>query len=174
MAVFYNGVYRAYIQRAKLPMQYNKIILYFRSYQLERLILRDCHWVTRDAIEYHTFKQGLRRNDNLWGETLSQLSSQCVRIGRNNNMNQEYSPKSNLQEVIFTGCWELNDQVMINFVSKFPYLRLVKLGNIYSITDETMNGIARYCPHLHTLEITGCWRVTDQGKNNKLLTLRSR
>ena len=136
-----------------------------RSYQLERLILRDCHWVTRDAIEYHTFKQGLRRNDNLWGETLSQLSSQCVRIGRNNNLNQEYSPKSNLQEVIFTGCWELNDQVMINFVSKFPYLRLVKLGNIYSITDETMNGIARYCPHLHTLEITGCWRVTDQGKN---------
>ena len=64
---------------------------------------------------------------------------------------------------------------MINFVSKFPYLRLVKLGNIYSITDETMNGIARYCPHLHTLEITGCWRVTDQGKNkNQIQTaLRS-
>lgn len=131
-----------------------------RSYQLERLILRDCHWVTRDAVEYHTFKQGLSKNDH----HLRQLSSQCVRIGRHNmNQNQDFTPKSNLQEVIFTGCWELNDQVVINFLSKFPRLRLVKLGNIYSITDETMNGLARFCPHLHTLDIAGCWRVTDQG-----------
>ena len=29
----------------------------FRTYQLQRLILRDCHWVTREAIEYHVHKQ---------------------------------------------------------------------------------------------------------------------
>ena len=46
-----------------------------RSYQLERLILRDCHWVTRDSLEYHTFKQGEPRQQQSFTK-LSELSSQ--------------------------------------------------------------------------------------------------
>lgn len=134
-----------------------------RSYQLERLILRDCHWVTRDALEYHTLKQSSGASQA--GTTqLSQLSAQCVRVGRPSHTQASgHNPRANLREIDLTGCWELNDTVLINFVSKFHQLRLVKLGNIYSITDDCMNGIARFCPNLRTLDITGCWRVTDLG-----------
>ena len=83
------------------------------------------------------------------------------------------SQGSRLEEAFpidLTGCWELNDKVLVNFMSKFPGLERVILGNIYSITDDCMAGMARYCPNLRVLDITGCWRVTDVGKIMSLLT----
>merc|ERR1712098_119039 len=93
---------------------------------------------------------------------LEKLSAQCIRVGRKKDDNStSNTPRSNLEEIVFTGCWELSDDVLINFVSKFPQLRIIRLGNIYSITDDCLNGIAKFCPKIHTLDITGCWRVTD-------------
>jgi len=138
-----------------------------RSYQLDRLILRDCHWVTKDALEYHTLKQGSAAGQAVTHQ-LTQLSAMCGRVGRPSPCHTlatatGHSPRSNLREIDLTGCWELNDKVLINFVSKFPGLERVILGNIYSITDDCMAGIARFCPDLRALDITGCWRVTDVG-----------
>ena len=48
-----------------------------RTYQLARIILRDCHWVTRDSIEYHIAKQGVGQSDC---HQLSTLSLHCVRL----------------------------------------------------------------------------------------------
>lgn len=153
-----------------------------RTYQLERIILRDCHWVSRDSIEYHIAKQGVGQSEC---HQLSSLSLHCVRsvltflesfksnlpfrVGSRQNTNPKdpfkLTPKSNLREIDLTGCWELNDDVIISLLSKFPSLRIIKLGKIYSITDHSLVGMARLCPGLHTLDITGCWRVTDQGVN---------
>ena len=133
------------------------------SYQLERLVLRDCHWVTREALEYHAHHQGrsVTRPD------LAQLSSPGLRVDTAKSPQpSKPTPKSNLREVELTGCWELNDQVLVNFVSNFPELRVVKLGKIYSVTDTFMKGLAKHSRHLQTLDITGCWRVSDQGKAN--------
>jgi len=133
-----------------------------RTYQLQRLILRDCHWVSREAIEYHVHKQGHGQVKSCLA--LEKLSAQCIRVGRKKDDNStSNTPRSNLEEIVFTGCWELSDDVLINFVSKFPQLRIIRLGNIYSITDDCLNGIAKFCPKIHTLDITGCWRVTDSG-----------
>ena len=62
-----------------------------------------------------------------------------------------------------TGCWELDDKVIINFLSEFPLLSTVRLGNIYSLTDLTMRALATYTKELAMLDITGCWRVSDHG-----------
>ena len=100
----------------------------------------------------------------------------CGRVGRPSPCHTlatatGHNPRSNLREIDLTGCWELNDKVLINFVSKFPGLERVILGNIYSITDDCMAGIARFCPDLRALDITGCWRVTDVGKILPMLLL---
>jgi len=68
-----------------------------------------------------------------------------------------------LRVVDLTGCWELNDQVLVNFLSRFPSLEVVLLGNIYSLTDLFMKGLATYTRNLHTLDIHGCWRISDRG-----------
>ena len=46
---------------------------------------------------------------------------------KQNNSHQDdklKSPRSNLKEVDLTGCWELNDDVIINLVSKFPVRKI--------------------------------------------------
>jgi len=156
------------------------------SFQLESLVLRDCHWVTREALDYHSQHQGVAQSSQ---EVLAQLSRTCIRVntfrtfssptgsegseGSRGSQGLRGSvikssmprPKSNLWKVELTGCWELNDKVLVNFLSNFPELRVVKLGNIYSVTDVFMKGLAKYSRNLEKLDISGCWRVSDQGVN---------
>ena len=68
-----------------------------------------------------------------------------------------------LTEVDLIGYWELVDNVVTNFFSNFPQLSIVRLCNIYSLTDLTMQALATYTMDLTMLDITGCWRVSDQG-----------
>ena len=136
------------------------------SYQLERLILRDCHWVTREALDYHSYQQGLAHNTK---EVLTQLARHCHRVDPTTRpLPSRPRPRANLREVELTGCWELNDQVLVNFLANFPELRVVRLGKIYSVTDIFMSGLAKHCRNLQTLDITGCWRVSDQGWSSRL------
>lgn len=131
------------------------------SYQLERLVLRDCHWVTREALDYHSHQQGLAHDNK---EVLSQLARHCVRLDPTTRPKpSKPRPRANLCEVELTGCWELNDQVLTNFLANFPQLKVVRLGKIYSVTDLFMSGLAKHCRNLELLDITGCWRVSDQG-----------
>lgn len=37
------------------------------------------------------------------------------------------------------------------------------ISNIYSVTDTTMFAIAQYCQCLEYLNISGCWRIHDDG-----------
>ena len=131
------------------------------SYQLERLILRDCHWVTREALEYHSQQQGLAHNNT---EVLAQLARHCVRLDPTTRPKpSKPRPTAALCEVELTGCWELNDQALLSFLANFPQLAVVRLGKIYSLTDLFMSGLAKHCRNLAILDITGCWRVSDQG-----------
>jgi len=146
-----------------------------RCNQLERLILRDCHWVSKESLEYHAHHQGEGRNDHLPGTALYRVQSPNdhhllgtapyrVQTPVSDHQVPALSkPRCCLHEVDLTGCWELDDKVIIIFLSKFPHLSTVKLGNIYSLTDLTMRALATYTTNLRVLDITGCWRVTDQG-----------
>ena len=131
------------------------------SHHLERLILRDCHWVSKESIEYHAFHQGLSQNK----EHLAGLKSCSVyRVSAKRNANPVHAkPKGCLTEVDLTGCWEMDDNVLKNFLSNFPRLSIVRLSNIYSLTDLTLRALATYTMDLTMLDITGCWRVSDQG-----------
>lgn len=94
------------------------------------LILRDCHWVTKDAVQYHIYHQGTGKK---------------------------------LKQVDFTGCWELGDDILVELLSRFPGIRVLRLGNIYSLTDMVMRAVASYCRGIKHLDIKGCWRVTNAG-----------
>jgi len=107
-----------------------------RNRNVRHLILEGCHWVTRDSIEYHSFHQGLNGAGKL-GALLT--------------------------EVNFTGCWELTDSVLVDFLSRFQNLQIVELGKIYSLTDHTMRAIATYTRDLRFLNLQGCWRISDSG-----------
>jgi len=132
-----------------------------RSDHLERLILRDCHWVSKESIEYHAFHQGLGQNkEHLAGLTSCRVSRVSAKQSEDKVVSK---PKGCLAEVDLTGCWELDDNVLKNFLSNFPQLSIVRLGNIYSLTDLTMRALATYNLDLAVLDITGCWRVTDEG-----------
>jgi len=137
-----------------------------RSHLLERLILRDCHWVSRESIEYHAFHQGISQGP----QQLLALNLNSIRAGRvSGNASQKQEAAVNtkhkhcLAEIDLNGCWEIDDNVLVNFLSKFPRLSVVRLGNIYSLTDLTMRALATYTSNLTMLDMTGCWRVTDQG-----------
>eukprot|EP00092_Neocalanus_flemingeri_P016669 GFUD01018032.1.p1 GENE.GFUD01018032.1~~GFUD01018032.1.p1 ORF type:complete len:320 (+),score=58.90 GFUD01018032.1:68-1027(+) len=134
-----------------------------RSLQLKRLILRDCHWVTRESIEYHAFHQGFSQGqEHIIGLNLN--GSRVGRVSSTPTKNQETGKhKFCLTEVDLTGCWELDDNVLVNFLSKFPRLSVVRLGNIYSLTDLALRALATYTLDLKILDIAGCWRVSDQG-----------
>ena len=117
--------------------------------------------MSKESIEYHAFHQGLSQNK----EQINSLKScRVYRVAAKPNANQVAAkPKGCLTEVDLTGCWELDDNVLKNFLSNFPRLSLVRLGNIYSLTDLTMRALATYTMDLTMLDITGCWRVSDQG-----------
>lgn len=110
--------------------------LTIRNRHVKQLILEGCHWVTRESIEYHSFHQGM----NAAGKLGAQLT-----------------------EINFTGCWELTDDIVIDFLSRFQNLQVIELGKIYSLTDLTMRAIATYSRELKVLNVQGCWRISDCG-----------
>jgi len=157
-----------------------------RCTQLECLILRDCHWVSKEAIEYHAYQQGWqgggqaqfdqvgsrRFSEGHQGVLVSSTgllsTSSRRRVGGGQRVNSvpeedKLSQKGCLKEIDLTGCWELNDKVVINLVSRFPKLKKVTLGNIYSLTDLTMRALAAHTKKLSELDIRGCWRISDGG-----------
>ena len=62
-----------------------------------------------------------------------------------------------------TGCWELDDATVVQLALSFPHLSSLRLGNIYSLTDLTLRGLATHSRELARLDLRGCWRVTDAG-----------
>ena len=52
---------------------------------------------------------------------------------------------------------------MVQVAISFPRLASLRLGNIYSLTDQTLRGLATYSRELAQLDLRGCWRVTDKG-----------
>jgi len=125
---------------------------------LRRLLLRDCHWVSRTALKYHCEHQGKQAS-----KRVSLQFSPVVRIGRTVASPQPITPQYRLQEVDFTGCWELDDATVVGLLVSFPRLSVIRLGNIYSLTDITLKGLATHSRYLTELDIRGCWRITDQG-----------
>jgi len=124
--------------------------------RLSRLILRDCHWVTRDSLQYHCTQQGRSP-----GQARPPLPS-LHRVGASAPAPPALANYP-LQEVDLTGCWELDDATITLLLISFPRLTCLRLGNIYSLTNLTMRAIATHATNLHTLDIRGCWRITDAG-----------
>jgi len=109
-----------------------------RCPKISRLILRDCHWVSRTALDYHCTQQGKQA-----GMGLLPILAPLERVG-----SRPLSPTSTnlyrLQEIDLTGCWELDDVTVVKLLMSFPRLSSVRLGNIYSLTDLTLRGLASH------------------------------
>ena len=135
-----------------------------RSYRLTRLILRDCHWVTREAVEYHALKQGVPGPGSLagLGAGLRVGTGAWLGLGEGPGLRVGHitpcpgpppPPQHCLATVDLTGCWELGDPVLLTLLQRFPRLTSVALGNIYSVTDRVMAGLAAHTPLLTHLDI---------------------
>ena len=130
-----------------------------RCPRLARLILSDCHWVSRTALVYHCAHQGRQP-----GQGVQSVLPQLERVGNNGtSKNAPNPPLYQLKEIDLTGCWELDDATVVQVALSFPRLASLRLGNIYSLTDQTLRGLATYSRELARLDLRGCWRVTDAG-----------
>jgi len=128
-----------------------------RCPRLSKLILRDCHWVSRVALEYHCQHQGYNLRPQFFPSLPADTRVDCLQT------NLQPEAMHSLQEVDLTGCWELDDATVINLIESFPRLKVIRLGNIYSLTDKTLQALATHSRCLTELDIRGCWRTTDQG-----------
>jgi len=130
-----------------------------RCPRLARLILSDCHWVSRTALVYHCTHQGRQP-----GQGIQSVLPQLERVGYNEtSKNAPNPPLFQLKEIDLTGCWELDDATVVQLALSFPRLASLRLGNIYSLTDQALRGLATYSRELVRLDLRGCWRVTDAG-----------
>ena len=119
--------------------------------------------MSRESIRYYALHQGVPQPEDT---LLNKLNSPILtKRGPSVHIPKKPLPKACLAEIDLTGCWELDDVVLSYFLVRFPRLSVVKLGNIYSLTDSTMAGLARNTQQLELLDITGCWRISDQGIN---------
>lgn len=122
--------------------------------RVNRLILRDCHWVSRISIDYHCQFQGKQA-----GMSLQNLPAVNIVSPTPTSVIAMFK----LQEVDLTGCWELDDNTVVKLIVSFPILSVIRLGNIYSLTDLTLRALATHTRNLAELDIRGCWRTTDLG-----------
>jgi len=74
----------------------------------------------------------------------------------------------NLQRLILNGCTQINDggiQILsynMGGSSNCPYMQILGLSET-QITDQALRYIARFCPDLHTLDLSHCKQITDVG-----------
>ncbi|GFR68881.1 F-box/LRR-repeat protein 15-like [Elysia marginata] len=66
-----------------------------------------------------------------------------------------------LEFLDISGCWNLDDDLVVQLVPFMPKLKHLLLANLYGLTDRSIVAIAHACPNLIHLSIRGCWRVTD-------------
>jgi len=122
---------------------------------LRYLNLSECHHCTSGILEAITLNSRCLKililSDCHW------VSKESVQFHTNEGAAKQ------LTEVDFTGCWELGDQILVDFLSRFPNISTLRLGNIYSLTDLTLRAVSSYCRDLQHLDIRGCWRVSDAG-----------
>ena len=61
--------YKVILQRIFIEQMYTNVLIYFLSFsnqQIERLVLKDCHWVSGSAVEYHALSQVPIRSKDLF------------------------------------------------------------------------------------------------------------
>jgi len=74
----------------------------------------------------------------------------------------------NLQRLILNGCTQINDGGIQIFSynmggsSNCPYMQILGLSET-QITDQALRYIVRFCPDLHTLDLSHCKQITDVG-----------
>ncbi|RUS77701.1 hypothetical protein EGW08_014537 [Elysia chlorotica] len=66
-----------------------------------------------------------------------------------------------LEFLDLSGCWNLDDDLVVQLVPFMPRLKHLLLANLYGLTDRSIIAIAHNCRNLIHLSIRGCWRVTD-------------
>ncbi|CAL1528661.1 unnamed protein product [Lymnaea stagnalis] len=66
-----------------------------------------------------------------------------------------------LEFLDISGCWNLDDELVIQLVQFTPSIKCLFLANLYGLTDRAVGAVAHCCPNLVHLSLRGCWRVTD-------------
>jgi len=68
-----------------------------------------------------------------------------------------------LKHVDFTGCWVLGDEILVELLSRFSGIEVLRLGKINSLTDMVMRAVASYCRGIRHLDVKGCIRISNAG-----------
>jgi len=147
---------------------------------LRHLILSGAKFLTNDSLK-QTFSQhtnletvDLSECHSITAACLQPLTVQCKQLKRLVLKNCHWVTRASMEymahhqtsiiTVNLTGCWELVDKTIVQLLASFRQLQFVSVANIYSLTDQTMRALAGYTgANLIALDISGCWRITDQG-----------
>ena len=68
-----------------------------------------------------------------------------------------------LLEIDISGCDMIGDESIVNFVSVFRHLQVLKVRNNANITDNSLKSIARDLKDLHQLDICFCPKISNAG-----------
>lgn len=131
--------------------QFCNIILHFEH--LVELDLSSCHQVSTHMLTsiaehcVHLRRLSLQACHQLNHDSLSLIADKCPQL--------KYLDISN--------CWFLGDNALIDMMMKLSNrLVVLKMSNLYSLTDVSMLALSMYCTNLTHLDISGCWRLTDK------------
>ncbi|KAI8797203.1 F-box/LRR-repeat protein 15 [Biomphalaria glabrata] len=66
-----------------------------------------------------------------------------------------------LEFLDLSGCWNLDDNLIVQLVQFTPSIKHLLLANLFGLTDRAVGAIAHSCPELINFSVRSCWRVTD-------------
>ncbi|KAK7081094.1 hypothetical protein SK128_003682 [Halocaridina rubra] len=69
----------------------------------------------------------------------------------------------NLEYINANSCWDVDDDTFRQFFSKFREIKTLHLCKVESVSDVTLYYLAKYCVDLEYLDVSFCWRITDNG-----------
>ena len=130
---------------------------------LQTLNLSNCHWLSNDllmplllanpklrVIDVHECcKVTPTALQAITGEQLEKLTiNKCL-----------WEVFDNWTE----GCITIYEHCMVNCFSNLPHLKELSMKYTMYLTDEVLIAVAKNCPNLRILDVTGCHQITDIG-----------
>eukprot|EP01097_Dermamoeba_algensis_P007838 TRINITY_DN5037_c0_g1_i1.p1 TRINITY_DN5037_c0_g1~~TRINITY_DN5037_c0_g1_i1.p1 ORF type:complete len:461 (-),score=33.94 TRINITY_DN5037_c0_g1_i1:153-1490(-) len=121
-------------------------------FELECLILKECHHITDWGIEHVSRNMHWLRALDLMGCDITDASLQALSKG---------CPF--LQWIELTKCASISDLGVRHLSDRCHYLQHLCLSFCENITDQSLHFISKGCPRLSFLDLSCCQQITDDG-----------